>query len=134
MIYHPSFYFCISYHPRLQEERKSKGSVFHRLLTIWWCFTKHAGVYRNTLSWKRIVSHTFLPQGAARKPSVTTSLWWIKSSSPVKNPLHWLPLMNSSRFILFSVSVMILHSKIGTLFSRLQCTKLMLAPQVRAQE
>ncbi|XP_042607120.1 uncharacterized protein LOC122142001 [Cyprinus carpio] len=34
-IYHPSFYICISYQPRLQEERKSKGSVFHRLLTIW---------------------------------------------------------------------------------------------------
>lgn len=94
---------------------------------------RHAGVYRNILRRKRIVNHTSLPQGAARKPSVSSSLWLIKSSSPVKNPLHLQQLMNSSRSILFSASVMIFHSKICTLFSRLQSTELMLAPQVRAQ-
>jgi len=94
---------------------------------------RHAGVYRNILRQKRIVNPTFLPQGAARKPSVSSSLWLIKSSSPVKNPLHLQQLMNSSRSILFSVSLMIFHSKICTLFSRLQSTELMLALQVRAQ-
>ncbi|CAM4534923.1 unnamed protein product [Leuciscus chuanchicus] len=36
--YHPSFYFCISCHPRLQEEKKPTRSVFLRLLTTWWYF------------------------------------------------------------------------------------------------